>query len=261
MHEYRGFKAQNQGAKARRAKKIPDAPARPGRRKADSLKVSASSPRPEESIARIPERFGAAVREISNPKKSARNTIVLSGTCHARKNGRNRGSGALTKARADMDGGGGTSSEFNGLQDARIAAINRESLRKKFTFADLKKIRTATLAVLFHCPALRVNASVCPYDNFTKKHQQKKQNTTRTQCPIIRCRSLLNVFFNSEFMKSSIRPPSCKARCGGAAKIPIVTLRRFKNRAGDPLSTARGRCAFKKAHLQHRLSCVRVLQL
>ena len=156
VHEYRGFKAQNQGAKARRAKKIPDAPARPGRRKADSLKVSASSPRPEESIARIPERFGAAVREISNPKKSARNTIVLSGTCHARKNGRNRGSGALTKARADMDGGGGTSSEFNGLQDARIAAINRESLRKKFTFADLKKIRTATLAVLFYYPALRV---------------------------------------------------------------------------------------------------------
>jgi hypothetical protein len=107
VHEYQGFKAQNQGAKARRAKKIPDAPARPGRRKADSLKVSTSSPRPEESIARIPERFGAAVREISNPKKSARNTIVLSGTCHARKNGRNRGSGALTKARADFDGGGG----------------------------------------------------------------------------------------------------------------------------------------------------------
>ena len=107
VHEYQGFKAQNQGAKARRAKKIPDAPARPGRRKADSLKVSASSPRPEESIARIPERFGAAVRKISNPKKSARNTIVLSGTCHARKNGRNRGSGALTKARADFDGGGG----------------------------------------------------------------------------------------------------------------------------------------------------------
>jgi hypothetical protein len=37
-------------------------------------------------------------------EKSARITIVLSGTCHFSKRGAKRGGGALTNALADLDG-------------------------------------------------------------------------------------------------------------------------------------------------------------